>query len=79
MPIKANYSESMIAMLVEHYLTLLSWPFHHFSVVTFTGRKERILGADAKIYPYIRAFKPLYVQFKRPVGYNAIDQAFFKN
>ena len=75
MPEQPNYTEDTVAIFIEHYLTLLSWPFPHFSLVLFSKRKERVLGADARLtLSSIKAFKPFYMQFKRPFGYFAWDR-----
>jgi len=47
----------------------------HFSLELFSKKKERILGADERLsLSSIKAFKPLYMQFNRPVGYFAWDK-----
>ncbi len=75
MPEEPNYTEDTVATFIEHYLTLLTWPSPRFSLELFSKKKERFLGADARLrYSSIRAFKPLYLQFKRPIGYSSKDK-----
>ncbi len=75
MPEKPNYTEDTVAIFIEHYFVLLTWPFQHFSLELFSKKKERILGSDARLFlSSIKTFKPLYIQFKRPVGYSAWDK-----
>jgi len=71
MPERPNFTEDTVALAVEHYLSLLSFPLHRFSVELISRRKERWLGADARLIGNnIKSFKPFYMQFKRPLAYS---------
>lgn len=65
----ADYTEDMVGFALEAFLTLLSFPCHRFSIEPFSRKKERWLGADARLHGKIHAFRPFYMQFKRPSAY----------
>jgi hypothetical protein len=48
---------------------MLSFPVRRFSIEPFSRRKERWLGADARLHGTMRGFRPFYMQFKRPAAY----------
>ncbi len=65
----ADYTEDTVGFAIESFLTLISFPFHRFSVEPFSKTKERNLGADARLRGRVRGFRPFYMQFKRPSAY----------
>ncbi len=67
--IDANFTEDVVGFALESFLTLLSFPLHRFSIEPFSRKKERWLGADARIHAEIQGFRPFYMQFKRPAAY----------
>ena len=67
--IDSDYTEDLVGFALESFLTMLSFPFRRFSIEPFSRRKERWLGADARLNGRIRGFRPFYMQFKRPAAY----------
>ena len=65
----ADYTEDNVAVVLERFLTLLSFPRERFSIEVASRSKERYLGADARLNSAIRSFRPFYMQFKRPSAY----------
>ncbi|MGK2908715.1 MAG: hypothetical protein ACSLE1_02780 [Sphingobium sp.] len=65
----ADYTEDNVAVVLERFLTLLSFPRDRFSIEVISRSKERYLGADARLNGAIRGFRPFYMQFKRPSAY----------
>lgn len=65
----ANYTEDVVALAIESFLTILSFPFFRFSIEPFSRSQERYLGADARLSSKIVGFRPFYLQFKRPSAY----------
>lgn len=69
--LEANYTEDAVALAIELFLNIASFPFFSYSVETFSRKKERWLGADARLNSEIAGFKPFYLQFKRPSAYSS--------
>lgn len=65
----ADYTEELVGFALESFLALLSFPVQRFSIEPFSRRKERWLGADARLIGTMRGFRPFYMQFKRPAAY----------
>jgi hypothetical protein len=65
----ADYTEDLVGFALESFLTMLSFPVRRFSIEPFSRRKERWLGADARLHGTMRGFRPFYMQFKRPAAY----------
>lgn len=68
--IDAEFTEDTVAVAIELFLTLVSFPRLLFTIQLFSRAKERWLGADARLEGRkIRSFRPFYMQFKRPSAY----------
>lgn len=67
--IDADFTEDLVGFALESLLTVMSFPRRRFSIEPFSRKKERWLGADARLYGKMRGFRPFYMQFKRPSGY----------
>lgn len=67
--IQANYVEDNVAVVIERFLTMLSFPRERFSIEVISRARERYLGADARLNGAISGFRPFYMQFKRPSAY----------
>lgn len=65
----ANFTEDSVALAIEMYLSVFSFPNLRYSVVPFSKSKERWLGADARLFDHVHGFLPFYMQFKRPSAY----------
>jgi hypothetical protein len=65
----ADFTEDTVGFALESFLALLSFPRFNFSIEPFSRRRERWLGADARLNGRIARFKPFYMQFKRPSAY----------
>lgn len=66
---EAEYVEDNVALAVQSFLGALNFPFRRFSLEIFSRKKERFLGADARLNGAIETFQPFYMQFKRPSAY----------
>lgn len=68
--INPNFSEELVGIIIESYLTFISFPFMNFCIEPLSRKDEAKYGADARLIDR-RASKiiPFYMQFKRPVGY----------
>ena len=72
--IVAEFTEDAVALAIQSFLTLLSFPSRRFTIQPFSRAKERWLGADARLEgSKIRGFRPFYMQFKRPSAYPDIS------
>jgi len=67
--IDANFTEDVVGLALESFLSVLSFPQLRFSIEPFTRSRERWLGADARLHSKLRGFRPFYMQFKRPAAY----------
>ncbi len=67
--IDADFTEDAVALAIESFLSLVSFPFLRFSLLPFSRAKERWLGADARVHGSNLRFRPIYMQFKRPSAY----------
>ena len=67
--LQADFTEDNVSVALQMLLTTLSFPFHRFSVDMMARKRERYLGADARLNGRIRGFRPFYMQFKRPSAY----------
>lgn len=67
----ADFSEDTVAIAIDSYLTLATFPRSRLTIEPFTRQRERWLGADARIASKIEGFMPFYLQFKRPSLYPA--------
>jgi hypothetical protein len=67
--IDADYTEDVVGLGLESFLSVCSFPRQRFSIEPFSRSKERWLGADARLHSRIRGFRPFYMQFKRPAAY----------
>lgn len=67
--LQADYTEDNVAVALEMLLTTLSFPLHRFSIDVMSRKRERLLGADARLNGRLRGFRPFYMQFKRPSAY----------
>eukprot|EP01034_Spumella_vulgaris_P027718 gene27718-34482_t len=65
----ADFTEDSVALAIEMYLSVLSFPRLRFSIEPFSRKRERWLGADARMEHAVRGFLPFYLQFKRPSAY----------
>lgn len=65
----ADFTEDTVGLMIESFLTALSFPRRRFSIEPFSRDKERWMGADARVYERVEGFKPFYMQFKRPSAY----------
>lgn len=74
MPIRANYPEEFIPLMLECYFTILSWPFNFFEIELLSRHQESKRGADA-VLRNARWFKPFYMQFKVPLLYSPIGNS----
>jgi hypothetical protein len=68
--IDADFTEDAVALAIESFLSMVSFPFMRFSLLPFSRSKERWLGADARLQGSKFRFRPLYMQFKRPSAYS---------
>jgi hypothetical protein len=66
----ANYNEDLVGFALESFLTFISFPRFRYSIEPFSTKRERWLGADARLHARIAGFAPLYMQFKRPTAYD---------
>lgn len=66
-----NYTEDAVSIAVQILLSGASFPFSNFSVLPFSKKEERWLGADAIVTRNVRKFLPFYMQFKRPCAYKS--------
>ena len=65
----SNFTEDAVAMAIDSFLSIASFPNLRYSVEPFSRSKERWLGADARVLDQITGIKPFYMQFKRPYAY----------
>jgi hypothetical protein len=73
--IDADFVEDEVALAIQSFLTVASFPFQRFTIELFSGRSERRLGADARLTSRIAGFLPFYMQFKRPSAYPDFSNA----
>ena len=74
--IVAEFNEDAVALAIQLFLALLSFPRRRFTIQPFSRAKERWLGADARLEgSKIRGFRPFYMQFKRPSAYPDISSS----
>ncbi|NNO00249.1 hypothetical protein FKQ62_12400 [Vibrio sp. B1-2] len=71
---KPNYTEDAVSIAIATNLAVLSFPFSRFSVVPISRKKERWLGADARLLSSSK-FLPFYMQFKRPFAHTTPSRA----
>ena len=71
----ADFTEDTVGLALESFLTLLSFPRSRFSIEPFSKRRERFLGADARLNGSLKKFKPFYMQFKRPSAWPDVSRA----
>lgn len=71
----ANFSEDNVSVILGSFLTALTFPFNPFSIEMLSRKKERFLGADARLHGNITGFLPFYMQFKRPSAYPASSRS----
>lgn len=67
--IDADYTEDVVAIMLEAFFAILTAPYYQFSIEPFSKPRERLLGADARLYDGYQRFMPFYMQFKRPSSY----------
>lgn len=65
----SDFTEDTVALMIQVYLSLLTFPSLNFSIELFSRKAEHWLGADAKLLGRMRGFSPFYMQFKRPEAY----------
>lgn len=74
--IVSDFTEDTIAIAIESFLTLMSFPRQRFTIQPFSHTKERRFGADARLEgKRIRGFRPFYMQFKKPSAYPDISHS----
>lgn len=71
----ANYTEDVVGFALESYLATLYFPEQRFTIEPFSRARERWLGADARLWDAAGAFKPFYMQFKRPTAYPSTSRS----
>ncbi|MBP2018277.1 hypothetical protein J2Z79_001678 [Symbiobacterium terraclitae] len=69
--LEADFTEDTVALVIDSYLAVASFPHCGLTVELFSRRWERRLGADARI----TGFMPFYMQFKRPSAYPGDSRA----
>lgn len=75
--IDADYTEDVVGFALEAFLAVMSFPSYRFTIEPFARKKERWLGADARLHSRISGFRPFYMQFKRPSAYPDFSSAGF--
>ncbi|WP_438452033.1 hypothetical protein [Vibrio alginolyticus] len=71
---KPNYTEDAVSIAIATNLSVLSFPSSKFSVVPISRKKERWLGADARLLSKSK-FLPFYMQFNRPFAHTTPSKA----
>jgi len=75
MRIDPDFSEDTVSIAIATYLAVLSFPQLRFSIEPFSWKKERFLGADARLLDHVKGIYPFYMQFKRPFAYSDTSRA----
>jgi len=65
----AGFIEDTVSMEIASFLSRASFPDLRYSIEPMSRRRERWLGADARLSDYIEGFLPFYMQFKTPSAY----------
>ncbi len=73
--LEADFTEDTVGLALESFLTLLSFPSYRYTIEPFSRKRERWLGADARLRSDLKGFRPFYMQFKRPAAYRQDSKA----
>jgi hypothetical protein len=63
--IEPDFTEELVGFMIQHHLSISSFPGKPLFMLPLSAKQENELGADVEI----EAIKPLYLQFKKSTGY----------
>jgi hypothetical protein len=63
--IEPDFTEELVGFMIQHHLSICSFPGKPLFMLPLSAARENELGADVEI----KAIKPLYLQFKKSNGY----------
>ncbi|XSG86569.1 MAG: hypothetical protein ACPW60_07565 [Methylohalobius sp. ZOD2] len=75
MKLNPDYTEDAVSLIMASHLSVTHFPKLRFSIEPISRKRERWLGADARLLSKAKGFLPFYMQFKRPFGHSEPSRA----